>query len=70
MARVLVVSDNGRQVADYRAPGGRGPIVADVRELEPGWITAKCRFCGEVLTDRGHFEDTVQAAEVHVDQRH
>jgi diaminopimelate decarboxylase len=24
--------------------------------------------CGQKITDRGHFEDTVQAIEIHVDQ--
>lgn len=67
MARVHVVSENGRRVLDP-VTGQAGPIVVDIRELEPEWTTAKCRFCGDVFTDRGHFEDTVQAAVLHADQ--
>lgn len=56
MARVLVVSDNGATVV---------PIVTD----DEGWTEGRCP-CGEAISDRGHFEDTVRAAELHVDQRH
>lgn len=57
MARVLVVSDDGATVV---------PIVVDD---ETGVTEGRCP-CGEVISDRGRFEDTVQAAEVHVDMRH
>lgn len=56
MARVLVASDDG-------------VTVVEVTTGDDGWTTAQCP-CGERISDRGHFEDTVHAAEVHVDQRH
>jgi hypothetical protein len=52
---VQVVSDDGR-------------TVADVVTSDEGWTVATCRECREEITDRGHFEDTVRAAENHVDQ--
>ncbi len=58
MARVQVVSDDGATVV---------PIVM-VGEDED-WVEGVCP-CGEVISDRGQFEDTVQAVEVHVDQTH
>jgi hypothetical protein len=58
MARVLVVSDDGATVV---------PIV---RAGEDGDRTEGRCPCGEIISDRGHFEDTVQAVELHVDQRH
>jgi len=54
MARVLVASDDGATVAE---------VVTD----EEGRTVVRCP-CGEDITDRGHFEDTVQAAEIHVDR--
>lgn len=57
MARVQVVSDDGR-------------TTVDVITSEGGWTVGWCRVCLETMTDRGHFEDTVQASEVHVDQEH
>ena len=58
MARVLVVSDDGATVV---------PIV--MVGADEDWAEGECP-CGEVISDRGHFEDTVQAVEVHVDNRH
>jgi hypothetical protein len=55
MARVLVVSDDGAAQVE---------IEQDVE----GAAFGVCDLCGERITDRGHFEDTVQAAEVHVDR--
>jgi hypothetical protein len=56
MARVLVVSDDGATVVD---------IVTD----DEGRTEGLCA-CGERISDRGHFEDTVSATELHVDQLH
>lgn len=56
MARVLVASDDGATVV---------LIVTD----DEAWTEGRCP-CGEVISDRGHFEDTVSATEMHVDQRH
>lgn len=53
MSRLLVVSDDNTHVCE---------IVTD----EEGQTVARCP-CGAVITDRGHFEDTVRVAEVHVD---
>lgn len=55
MARVQVVSDDGRTVAD---------VVTD----DEAWTVATCRVCREEITDRGQFEDTVQATEIHVER--
>lgn len=54
MARVLVVSDDGATTAE---------VVTD----DDGWTVARCA-CGEEITDRGRYEDTVQAAQIHVDR--
>ena len=56
MARVLVVSDDDA-------------TVVDVETDEDGATVGRCP-CGEAISDRGHFEDTVQAVELHVDQQH
>ena len=61
MARVQVVSDDGRIVV---------PIVVDVDLHGDEWAEGTCPVCGETITDRGNFEDTVQAAQIHVDRRH
>jgi hypothetical protein len=58
MARVLVVSDDGATVV---------PIV---QVGEAGDYTEGPCPCGEVISDRGHFEDTVEAVKVHVDNEH
>lgn len=58
MARVLVVSDDGATVVPIVMVGADGDNAEGV-----------CP-CGEVISDRGHFEDTVQAVQVHVDQQH
>ncbi|BAL87232.1 hypothetical protein AMIS_20120 [Actinoplanes missouriensis 431] len=58
MARVLVVSDDEATVV---------PIVV-VGDNED-YVQGECP-CGEVISDRGQFEDTVQATVIHVDQRH
>lgn len=55
MARVQVLSDDGS-------------TVVEVDTDDEGWTAGLCTGCGEQITDRGHFEDTVQACEVHVDQ--
>lgn len=57
MALVQVVSDDGRTVVEIGEDDALGTV-------------ALCTGCGERISDRGHFEDTVQAAQVHVDQRH
>lgn len=57
MAQVLVVSDDGATVVEV------------VTDDEDGGTVAVCQ-CGERISDRGHFEDTVQAAVVHLDRRH
>lgn len=60
MARVLVVSDDGAiQVPIGWAVGPDGD----------DWAEGVCP-CGAVISDRGHFEDTVQAVELHVDNEH
>lgn len=58
MARVQVVADGGVVLVDI------------AQDEETGWTTGRCRTCPAVITDRGHFEDTVQASEVHADQPH
>ncbi len=58
MARVLVGSDDGTTVV---------PIV--MAGDGEDWAEGLCP-CGEVISDRGHFEDTVEAVRVHLDQRH
>lgn len=57
MAQVRVVSDDGRTTVEIGQDGG-------------GRTVGACDDCGEQVTDRGYFEDTVRAAENHVDQRH
>jgi hypothetical protein len=58
MAQVVVVSDDGATVVPIVMVGADGDYTEGV-----------CP-CGEVISDRGHFEDTVQAVEIHVDLRH
>lgn len=58
MSRVLVVSDDGATTVEIE------------QQEADAWTFGVCSRCSEVITDRGHFEDTVQAAEIHVDQRH
>ena len=60
MARVQVVSDDGRIVV---------PIVVDVDLHGDEWAEGICPACGETISDRGHFEDTVEAVKVHLDYR-
>lgn len=55
MSRVLVVS-------------GDGNTVIEIVTNEDGWTFGVCPRCGDAITDRGHFEDTVEACGVHVDQ--
>lgn len=56
MARVLVASDDGSTTVE----------ILD----EDDYTTGTCDRCGETLSDRGHFEDTIQAAQIHLDQHH
>jgi hypothetical protein len=58
MARVQVVSDDSATVV---------PIV--LTGVDGDYAEGVCP-CGAVISDRGHFEDTVHAVELHVDQRH
>lgn len=58
MAHIEVSSDDRKVVLD----------IVDLDTEGETWTVAKCRLCGEVVTDRGHFEDTIRAAEVHADQ--
>jgi hypothetical protein len=55
MARVLVVSADDT-------------VIVVVSTDDEGWTSGRCSECHALITDRGHFEDTVQAAVVHVDQ--
>jgi hypothetical protein len=59
MARVLVVSDDEATTVEIRLDDLNGAYGMCSRDE-----------CRDIITDRGHFEDTVQAAELHVDQRH
>ncbi len=54
MSALLVTSDNGR-------------VVLDITQDDTGATSAHCRACGQDITDRGHFTDTVQAASIHAD---
>jgi D-mannonate dehydratase len=60
MARIQVVSDDNLAVVE---------ILTEDRDGEP-WTYGDCRTCGERIEDRGHFEDVVEQARIHVDQRH
>ncbi len=55
MVRILVVSDDGATTVEISTDG-------------EGWTSGLCDRCGETISDRSHFEDTVQAAEIHVDR--
>jgi len=57
MARVLVVSDDGATTVEIRVDDVSGAYGMCSRDE-----------CTDVITDRGHYEDTVQAAEIHVDR--
>jgi len=59
MARVLVVSDDSTTTVEIR-----------VDDVNGAYGTCSDDHCLDIIYDRGHFEDTVQAAEVHVDQQH
>ncbi|GAA0494262.1 hypothetical protein Ade02nite_20490 [Paractinoplanes deccanensis] len=56
MARTLVVSEDGATVVEVST------------DDETGWTTGRCRACRAVISDRGHFEDTVEASGLHADQ--
>ena len=56
MAQIWVVSDDERVV------------LAVFTDPETAWTTARCGRCGAEVTDRGHFEDTIEAAEAHADR--
>lgn len=51
MARILITNN-------------AGTVTAEVEDI-PG--NEECISCGDYGTDRGHFEDTVQTAVIHVD---
>ncbi len=55
MARILVVSDDDA-------------VTVEVRTDDEGWTAGRCSECLALITDRGHFADTVQASGIHVDQ--
>lgn len=55
MAHILIQSESD--------PGR----VLVIRQDEDGFIFAKCPRCRRTITDRGHFEDTIEAASIHVD---
>lgn len=55
MARILVVSDDGA-------------TAVEISTDDEGWTTGRCRVCLALITDRGHFEDTVEQCGIHADQ--
>jgi len=55
MARIVIHSDT-RTLAI--------PVIIDEDEGAYG----DCPSCGERITDRGHFEDTLEAIQIHVDR--
>ncbi len=57
MATILVKSD---RVLDYVC---EAEVMSDSDDN-----TIARTSCGQEITDRGHFEDTIQATETHVDQ--
>jgi hypothetical protein len=57
MARVLVVSDDGTATVEMGSDDVNGAY-------------GRCLSCGELIWHRGHFEDTVEASGLHIDQRH
>lgn len=59
MSRIIVESDDGMV---------RVEIVTD----EDGWTTGRCSEHPDMeeITDRGHFEDTIQAAQLHIFHHH
>lgn len=58
MSRVIVESEDGAV---------RVEIVTDEEGWTVGWCT---EHPDEEITDRGHFEDTIQAAELHIFHHH
>lgn len=58
MARVQVVSDDGATVV---------PIV--LTGIEGDYTEGACP-CGEVISVRGQFENTVRQVQIHLDRRH
>lgn len=57
MAHILIVSESDPT------------FVIKVEETEDGEaIYGDCKQCGDRISDRGHFEDTIQAIQIHVDR--
>lgn len=61
MARAQVVSDDGSVIV---------PVVHGADDEGDEWTTAVCPVHGDLEGDHSDFEDMVQVAELHVDQRH
>lgn len=58
MAKILVISDDEQVSAEIH-------LIID--EYGDEWIEGVCDRCGETLTDRGQFADTLEATSIHVD---
>jgi hypothetical protein len=54
-SKILVVSDDLNATAEITFDAAEGTKY-------------ECRKCGERGTDRGHFEDTVMMAQIHVER--
>lgn len=57
MAKVLVTS-------------GDGVIVVRIRTDKNGYSVGECSEGCEEITDRGNFEDTIEAAKIHADMHY
>lgn len=66
MATIQVRSDDGAIVLDvYQDFLSQ---LADPDAVpDQDWTVGVCRACGQVITDRGHTEDTLQVCEDHAD---
>ncbi len=61
MSQVQVVSDDGETII---------PILSGNDDEGDAWTTAVCPLHGDLDGDHSYFEDMVQVAELHVDQKH
>jgi hypothetical protein len=64
MAKIFVESET-RTYADALA---LIPLSIDVAYDDEGNVFGDCPACGERITDRGHFADTIEAISIHVDR--
>lgn len=64
MAKIYVMPDRANWSAEDLLGVG---IEVEVQDAD-AWTFGICPRCDEKITDRGHFEDTIQAIQIHIDR--